>query len=44
MSTPDRRAMLDRADQALSIRACCLASPVLGSTGRNGRPTTTTLP
>jgi hypothetical protein len=47
MSRPDRRGMLDRVDKALcrsAGNACCLASRALGSTGRDGRPTTMTLP
>ena len=46
MSTPDRRGMLDRADKALSIRRQCMLLGIArsGSTGRHGRPTTTTLP
>ncbi|MGY3619193.1 hypothetical protein [Bradyrhizobium sp. USDA 10063] len=46
MSTPDHRGMLDRADQALPVRRQCMLLGIarLGSTGRHGRPTTTTLP
>ncbi|WP_247554825.1 hypothetical protein [Bradyrhizobium sp. 138] len=47
MSMPDRRGMLDRADKALSIRRQCMLLGIeraLASTGRPGRPTTTTLP
>ena len=45
MSAPDRRAMLDRADKALSVRRQCALLGVARSgvyRGRASRPMTTT--